>query len=114
MLRATKAFSSFVFAALILLGAGQAQADTYELGPFSVTGLGATENMAEADAYGEAWDLVTDIIDGLPEGHVLIDFVVESGELVTPGAYVLEFHVVIHYNPFQEGGGGGQTGGPGM
>ena len=111
MLRATKAFSSLLFVALVLLSANQAQADTYEMGPFSVTGFGSTDTLAEADAYGEAWDIVMDIMDGLPEGHVMIDFVVESGTLVAPGVYVLEFHIVIEFDPFSPGGGGGQAGG---
>ncbi len=113
MLRATKAFSSFLFAAIVFLGANQAQADEYELGPFTVTGFGITENLAEADAYGEAWDLVMDIVDGLPTGHVLVDFVVESGTLTSPNTYDLQFHVVIEFSQTGGGGGGGGTGGPG-
>jgi hypothetical protein len=93
------------------MGANQAQADTYEMGPFTVTGFGPTDSLAEADAYGEAWDIIIGILDDLPEGHVMIDFVIESGVLLAPGVYELQFHIVIEYDPFAPSGGGGQAGG---
>ena len=111
MLPATKLLPVFFFLALAFAHVGQAQAQaTYELGPFLALGDGETPAEAEANAYGDAWDIVAGIAAILPEGHEIIDFVVENGELIGT-TYWLEFHIVVEYDP--NGGGGEEVGGPG-
>ena len=112
MLRSTKFMFVCLFLTFAFVNVGQAQAQsTYELGPFMAIGSGETASEAEANAYGEAWDIVAAMAEVIPEGHEIIDFVVESGQLVGD-TYFLEFHLVVEYDPNPPGGGGG-TGGPG-
>lgn len=97
MLRATKILSVCIFLALAFANVGQAQAQsTYELGPIMVIGDGETAEEAEANAYGEAWDMVESIAAFLPEGHEIVDFVVESEELIGT-TFILEFSLVVEY-----------------
>jgi hypothetical protein len=111
MLRATKILSVCIFLALAFANVGQAQAQaTYELGPFLAIGDGETPTEAEANAYGDAWDIVAAIAAVLPEGHEIIDFVVES-EALFGTTFFLEFHLVVEYD--SNGGGGEEVGGPG-
>ena len=97
MLCATRLLSVCFFLALAFANVGQAQAQaTYELGPFLVIGDGVTSVQAEENAYGEAWDMVETIANALPEGHEIVDFVVESEELLGT-VFILEFSLVIEY-----------------
>jgi hypothetical protein len=86
------------FAAITVMANCQSafgQMVTYELGPFHVVGLGATSQEAESDAYGNLYDLLLDIEANLPEGHVLLSFVIEDEGLTAPDTYEIDFHVVI-------------------
>jgi hypothetical protein len=112
MRRATKILSACFFLTMAFVGSDQAQAQsTYELGPFVAIGVGRTSSMAEANAWSEAWDIVAVMAEVIPDGHEIIDFVVERAELVTSNTYILEFHLVIEFDPNPPGGGG--QGGPG-
>ena len=111
MLRARRVFSAFLFATLVFSGATLVQAETYEVGPFTVFGVGDTMPEAEDDAFDEALDLVAAIEASLPAGHEIIDFVIEFEGPVTlfPPTYELKFHLVIeHELPGLPKGGPGQ------
>lgn len=67
-------FARKLFASLFVLGliASTAQAttyDMYQLGPFTVTRYGATEEIAAAHAQDAMEEIIDDIIDNLPPGH---------------------------------------------
>ena len=112
MLRATKLFSVVFFLMLSMASVSQAQAQsTYELGPFLAIGFGETASQAQADAYAEAWDMVDSIAAILPQGHEIIDFVVESQEQLG-NSCMLEFHIVVGYDGLPGVVGPG-PGGPG-
>ena len=97
MLRSLKI--SLVCLSLLLMSAHcrTALADmvTYELGPFVVEGKGNTYDQAEANAFSAMWAMVDEIESELPEGHVLLDVVVEDQGQMAKFEYFIKFHVVV-------------------
>jgi hypothetical protein len=88
----------FCFAAMIVMADCQSalgQMVTYEMGPFHVDGLGATPQEAQSEAYGAMYDLLLDLEANLPEGHVLLTFVIEDQGLTAPDTFEVDFHAVI-------------------
>jgi len=68
---------------------------TYELGPFHVEEFGATPQEAESEAYGAMYDMLVEIEANLPQGHVLLGFVIENEMLTAPDTYEIDFHVIV-------------------
>jgi hypothetical protein len=112
MLRTMK-LSSVLFALVLMVTTCQAaQADliTYELGPFHVDGYGASANDSMANAYGNFYDMLVEIENNLPEGHVMLDFVIEDQDWTTFNHYFIDFHVLVWIptNPGPPTGGMGK------
>ena len=107
MNRASKFSSVFFFLILVLTSISQTQAQsTYELGPYLAIGAGETATEARTNAYIEAWDIIDSMAAILPAGHDVIDFVVDSGELIGD-TYFLEFFVIVEYDSSGRRGNGG-------
>lgn len=97
MLRAMN-LSTTVLALVLLLANCQAvQADmvTYELGPFQVEGTATSAPGAQADAFAKLYDMLNEIENNLPEGHVLLQFVIEDQGWTSATDYTIDFHVLI-------------------
>lgn len=73
----------------------EAQMITYELGPFHVTASGLTPEQAKANAFGEMYDMLDDIENNLPEGHVLLGFTIEDQGWTSVNEYFIDFHVTV-------------------
>lgn len=97
MIRVIKPLFVFLAVLTVLSNCQSAFANmvTYEMGPFHVVGMGATPNDAEADAYGQLYDMLVDIENNLPAGHVLLTFVIDDEQLTAPDTYEIDFHVII-------------------
>ncbi len=99
MLCSGRFFLLFVSVALSLVfvncQSAQAQLVTYELGPFQVEGLGLTAAESQANAYGNLYDKLLEIEKNLPEGHVLLGFVIEDKDWIIVEEYYIEFHVIV-------------------
>jgi hypothetical protein len=97
MLRAMKLFTATVAVALLLTNCQSARADlvTYELGPFQVIGFGTSAPEAQSAAFGELYDMLIEIENNLPPGHVLLDFVIEDQDWVSVNQYRIDFHVIV-------------------
>lgn len=111
-MRAARLFGLFSFAFVILCIAQNAQAQTYELGPFHVEGVGVTPQEAEEQAYIEMWDQIISIENSLPPGDVVLDYIIINEGLVGPNLYEIDFIVIC--GPLPPVGPGGGGGGPGM
>lgn len=68
---------------------------TYEMGPYFVQATGPSDKAAASNAYGKMYDMVDEIEQNLPEGHVILEVVVEKEELNAPLSYFIKFHVVV-------------------
>ena len=109
MLRKLK-FGSILFAlVLVVTNCQTAQADliTYVLGPFHVDGYGTTSTDSMQEAYGNMYDMLIEIENNLPEGHVMLEFVIEDQDWTTFNHYFIDFHVVVWIptDPGPPGGG---------
>jgi hypothetical protein len=54
-----------------------------------------TASESQADAYGNLYDRLVEIENNLPEGHVLLEFVIEDEDWISVEEYFIEFHVVV-------------------
>lgn len=97
MLRTMKIFLLCLSVGLVLFTCQTAHADmiTYELGPFHVDGMGQTAEQAKANAYGELYDMLLEIENQIPNGHVLLDFVIEDQGWTSVNDYYIDFHVIV-------------------
>lgn len=68
---------------------------TYEMGPFHVVGLGATPAEAQSEAFGAMYDMLLEIEENLPEGHILLSFEIDYQDLTAPDTYEIDFHVNV-------------------
>jgi hypothetical protein len=109
MLRTMKLFTVLAALVLVVATCQTARADlvTYELGPFQVDGFGTSANDSMADAYGNLYDMLVEIENNLPEGHVMLEFVIEDQGWTTFNHYSIDFHVLVWIptDPGPPGGG---------
>ncbi len=111
MFRALKIVTVLLTLGVVLASSQTVKADltTYEMGPYDVVGVGNSPG----ESYDLAWVQLYEIMFtvDLPEGHQVLDFVVESEAMIQDGTYEITFHLIIGYNcppgPPQGGGGGG-------
>lgn len=109
MLRALK-FGAGLLACVLLLSesvSAETGLETYELGPFQVVGLGVDGDDAAADANAKMFAMLFDIQNGLPEGHVYLDYAIDNEGLIDPNEYQIVFYVIVWIpdGPGPPGGG---------
>ena len=95
MLRAFRVLSVVFIIVLMLANCDQLKAETYEVGPFQVVGVGVDPYEAKFDAYSQAYDQVVAVSEALPEGDEIIQVVPEYEGFALPTMYVFEFHILV-------------------
>ena len=95
MLRAFRGLFIILFVGLMFANCDQLKADTYEVGPFQVIGVGMTRQEAMADAYGQAYDWLMTVHEMLPEGDEIIQLLREYHAFGVPTIYFFEFSAVV-------------------
>ncbi|MFK7769978.1 MAG: hypothetical protein AB8B55_22410 [Mariniblastus sp.] len=110
-MRAFKHLAALI-AVIVVMASSQtafAQMNTYEMGPFYADGMDAEM------AFGEMYDMIDGIVAALPEGHVLLEFEIESSGFLGLYQYQIVFNLTIWIpsppGPPNSGGGGGGIGG---
>jgi len=95
MLRATKFLLAFFVLALTLANCEQLSAVEYEVGPFQLVGQGEDAGEAEDSAWSQAWNIITLVDENVPQGHQIVDILVDFEALITPNAYFVQFSILL-------------------